>query len=64
MKVMRYQQVLREISRFRPVTDSVDAHSVAYAAQLAQEALDVESQQDKSLLGDCDYRATIERYMR
>lgn len=36
----RYRAALLEISKFRPVTDSVDAHSVAYAAQLAQEALE------------------------
>lgn len=31
--------VLAEISEFKPVGDSVDAHSVSYAAQLAKEAL-------------------------
>jgi len=36
------RQTLEHISKFSPVnmeTNSVDSHSVAYAAQLAQEAL-------------------------
>jgi hypothetical protein len=35
----RFRQVLIEISQFKPVTNSVDAHSLSYAAQLASEVL-------------------------
>lgn len=38
-EVSRLRAVLEEISKFRPVTDSVDANSVSYASQLAHEAL-------------------------
>lgn len=38
-EIERLREILLEISKFEPVTDSVDAHSVSYAAQLAKEAL-------------------------
>jgi hypothetical protein len=35
----KFRLVLLEISQLKPVTDTVDAHSLSYAAQLASEAI-------------------------